>query len=224
MSFTDDLWQQIKPVYDSILQHPFLKQLADGTLSRDRFVFYMKQDALYLQEFSKALAIAGGRAPSTEQMLFYVNSAHTCAVVERALHESYFRDFGVTLDTDRAPANFAYSSYLLAQAATNSYRVAIAALLPCFWIYREVGDALVTASTAALYTNPYAKWLETYSSEEFSASVDKAIRFVDEAAAEANDRERAEMAQAFEYCARLEWLFWDAAWRQETWPPYEVSN
>jgi thiaminase (transcriptional activator TenA) len=222
MSFTDDLWQQIKPVYDAILDHPFLNQMADGTLSRERFVFYMKQDSLYLQEFSKALATAGARAPDVDSMLFFVNSAHTCAVVERALHEGYFKDFGVTLDVGRAPSNFAYSSYLLATASNSSYRVAIAALLPCFWIYREVGDELVKRASAGLAGNPYAKWIETYSSEEFSTSVDKAIRLVDNAAAEANDVERAEMAQAFDYASRMEWTFWDAAWRLETWPPYEV--
>jgi thiaminase/transcriptional activator TenA len=223
MSFTDNLWQQIKPTYDAILDHPFLNQMADGTLSRERFVFYMKQDSLYLQEFSKALAIAGARAPDVDSMLFFVTSARTCAVVEQALHESYFKDFGVTLDVGRAPANFAYASYLLATASNSSYRVAIAALLPCFWIYREVGDELVRRASAGLGNNPYAKWIETYSSEEFSTSVDKAIGFVDAAAAEANDIERAEMAQAFDYASRMEWLFWDAAWRLETWPPHAVQ-
>ena len=96
-------------------------------------------------------------------------------------------------------------------------------MLPCFWIYREVGDELVKRASAGLTGNPYAKWIETYSSEEFSTSVDKAIRLVDNAAAEANDVERAEMAQAFDYASRMEWAFWDAAWRLETWPPYEVT-
>jgi thiaminase/transcriptional activator TenA len=223
MSFTGNLWHQIKPIYDAILAHPFLNQMADGSLSRERFVFYMKQDSLYLQEFSRALATAGARAPNVESMLFFVNSAHTCAVVERALHESYFKDFGVTLDVGRAPANFAYSSYLLATSATASYRVAIAALLPCFWIYREVGEELVSRAASGLDSNPYARWIETYSSEEFSASVDRAIALVEAAAGEANDKERAEMAQAFEYSSRLEWLFWDAAFRLETWPPHDLK-
>src|SRR5580765_3105963 len=109
MKFTDQLWSSIAPTYEAILAHPFLNQLCDGTLSRERFAFYMKQDALYLQEFSKALAIAGAQAPATDQMLFFVNSAQTCTVVERALHEGYFKDFGVTLDVGRAPSNFAYS-------------------------------------------------------------------------------------------------------------------
>ena len=223
MTFTDDLWRSIDPLYAQVLAHPFIRELSDGTLSRERFVFYMKQDSLYLQEFSKALAIAGARAPDVDSMLFFVGSARTCAIVEQALHESYFKDFGVTLDVGRAPSNFAYSSYLLATASNSSYRVAIAALLPCFWIYREVGDELVKRASAGLTGNPYAKWIETYSSEEFSSSVDKAIWFVDNAAAEANDVERAEMAQAFEYASRWEWAFWDAAWRLETWPPHEVT-
>src|SRR3954452_11428532 len=98
MKFTDQLWQSIQPTYEAILAHPFLNQLADGSLSRERFVFYMKQDALYLQEFSRALAIAGARAPAIETLLFFINSAQTCAVVESALHETFFKQFGAVQD------------------------------------------------------------------------------------------------------------------------------
>src|SRR3954467_6007136 len=111
MTFTDDLWQQIKPVYDAILDHPFLNQMADGTLARERFVFYMKQDSLYLQEFSRALAIAGARSPSVVNLQTFLEYAAGVVVVERSLHEGYFREFGATLDVGKAPACFAYSHF-----------------------------------------------------------------------------------------------------------------
>ena len=223
MKFTDEMWRSIAPTYEAILAHPFLNQLCDGTLSRERFVFYMKQDALYLQEFSRALAIAGARASEMDVRLFFVNSSQTCLIVESALHGTYFQQFGVTLDTERAPTNFSYSNYLVATAATGPHPVALAALLPCFWIYREVGHELISRSRASLSQNPYARWIETYASEEFDASVQKAIGFVDAAAERATESERRQMAAAFDKCSRLEWAFWDAAWRLEQWPPHPVE-
>jgi thiaminase/transcriptional activator TenA len=223
MRFTDQLWSSIAPTYEAILQHPFVNGLCDGSLSRERFVFYMKQDSLYLQEFSRALAIAGARASEIPVRLFFVNSSQTCLVVENALHETYFKEFGVVQDAQRAPTNFSYSNYLVATAATGPHAVALAALLPCFWIYREVGHELIERSRADLAKNPYARWIQTYASDEFDASVQKAIGFVDAAADRATESERTEMGAAFDRCARLEWAFWDAAWRLEQWPPYAVE-
>ena len=120
MSFTGQLWQQIKPTYAAILSHPFIAELTTGTLSRERFAFYMKQDALYLQDFSRALAITAARSPHVPDLQAYLEFAHGAAVVERILHESYFSEFGVTLDIDQSPSCLAYTQFLLATSSLSS--------------------------------------------------------------------------------------------------------
>jgi thiaminase/transcriptional activator TenA len=217
MQLTEQAWQQTRPVYDAILAHPFIRELAAGTLSRERFVFYMKQDALYLQDFSRALAIAGARQPVVANMQAFLDFAAGVAAVERALHETYLREFGATLDTGKAPACFAYTHYLLSTAALAGTAEALAALLPCFWVYREVG--LSVYEQADLKTNPYARWIETYAGEQFGAAVSRAIAVCEDAAQAASADERERMLQAFDRSTRLEWQFWDGAYRLETWPP-----
>ena len=217
MNFTDGLWQQAQPVYQAILDHPFIKELAFGTLSRERFVYYMKQDALYLQDFSRSLAIAGARQPSVPNMQAFLDFAAGVAVVERALHETYLREFDASLDVDRAPACFAYTHFLLATATLGGQAEAIAALLPCFWIYREVGLGIY--QQANLATNPYARWLETYAGEQFGEAVAKAIGVCEDVAKSASEAERERMRHAFDRSTRLEWQFWDSAYRMEQWPP-----
>ncbi len=217
MNFTDDLWQQTQPVYEAILDHPFIKELASGALSPERFVFYMKQDALYLQDFSRALAIAGARQPSVPNMQTFLDFGAGVAVVERALHETYLREFEATLDVDKAPACFAYTHFLLATATLGGQAEAIAALLPCFWIYREVG--LRIYKQAHLATNPYARWVETYAGDQFGDAVAKAIAVCEDVAAGASEAERRRMQRAFDRSTRLEWQFWDSAYRLEQWPP-----
>jgi thiaminase/transcriptional activator TenA len=217
--FTQELWTQIAPIYQSILAHPFIAELTDGSLSRESFVFYMKQDALYLQDFSRALALAGVRSPDVGDMQAFFNFANEVVVVERALHEGYFKEFDVTLDVERAPACFAYTQFLVATASTGSYAEAVAALLPCFWIYRDAGSEIYRRAEGNLASNPYARWIETYSGDEYDAAVNSAIDITESVATSASEADRERMRRAFELSSRLEWMFWDSAYRLEAWPP-----
>jgi thiaminase/transcriptional activator TenA len=217
MAFTDELWQDSRPTYEAILEHPFIRELAAGTLSRERFVFYMKQDALYLQDFSRALAIAGARQPVVANMQAFLDFAASVAVVERALHETYLAQFEERLDVERSPACFAYTHFLLSTASLGGHAEAIAALLPCFWVYREVGMAVY--KQADLKTNPYARWIETYSGEAFDTAVTRAIEVCDDVAQSASEEEQQRMRLAFDRSVRLEWRFWDSAYELESWFP-----
>ena len=220
MSFTRSFWQDIQPILDAIRTHPFINELAGGSLERERFVFYMQQDALYLQDFSRALAIAGARLPEVSEMQAFLEFASGAVTVESSLHETYFERFGVTLEgVEKAPACFAYTQFLLARAAHSPVAEAISALLPCFWIYREVGNEIHTNARAGLAENPYARWIETYSGEAFSRSVDRAIATCESTVAEASAADQELARRAFRQSARLEWMFWDSAYRLERWQP-----
>lgn len=219
MRFTQELWQGIEPVYAAVIAHPFLRELTEGTLARERFVFYMKQDALYLQDFSRALALAGARSPSIPDLQSFLGFASGVAVVERALHESYFKEFNASLDVEKAPACFTYTHFLLSTATVGSYAEAIAALLPCFWIYREAGNDIYRRAEGGLGANPYARWIETYAGDEFNESVERAIEITEAVAQAAAVDDKQRMRKAFDLSARLEWMFWDSAYRLEAWPP-----
>jgi thiaminase (transcriptional activator TenA) len=93
--FTDTTRAEIAPLYRAILDLPFNRELAAGRLSRERFVFYMIQDAHYLGMFARALAIAAAKAPGADAQIKFAQSARDAIVVERALHEGFFRDYDV---------------------------------------------------------------------------------------------------------------------------------
>src|SRR2546422_3767824 len=146
MAFTHELWHAIDPIYAAILRHPFIAGLLRGTLAHESFQFYAVQDALYLREFARALSIAAARAPRDEWIIMFNEHAAGALKVERELHEGFFKEFGLgpgdVASTPLAPTNLAYTSYLLAVAHTAPFHEAVAALLPCYWIYWEVGKAL----------------------------------------------------------------------------------
>ena len=216
MAFTETLWDRIAEIYEAIINHPFNRELAQGTLPEEKFKFYIKQDALYLVDFSRALAIVGSKALLPQRILHFLDFAKDGLIVERALHDEYFRRFDVTLDVDQAPGCFAYTNYLIATASHRSFDEAVAALLPCFWIYREVGMHIVGHSVP---DNPYQLWIDTYAGEEFGAAVERAIEITEEVASGATEEGRKRMDEAFVLSSRLEWMFWDSAYRMEQWRP-----
>ena len=217
--FTNQLWEGITPIYRAILTHPFVMGLMDGTLSEDRFRFYVIQDAHYLRDFAKSLASAAASAPRDEWTEFLSEHARDTLVVERALHDGFFREWNLTPEqvyaTPVAPTNLAYTSYLLRVAHGASFEEAVAALLPCDWIYIQVGRELEKKGSP----NPlYQRWIDTYASEEVWAIVQKLIGIVDVAAEDLSEFRQEVLRHHFTVASRYEWMFWDMAWRMETWP------
>jgi thiaminase (transcriptional activator TenA) len=219
MGFTLELWKSIEGIYAAIMRHPFLRELTDGSLSRARFQFYAVQDALYLREFARALSMAAARAPQDDWIIMFNEHAAGALKGERQLHESFFREFGlapqVVAATPFAPTNLAYTSYLLAVAHAAPFHEAIAALLPCYWIYWEVGKELERAGSP----DPlYARWISTYASSEFGSLVRGVLDITDATAASLKPAECDAMRRRFVVTGRYEWMFWDMGYRLESWP------
>jgi thiaminase (transcriptional activator TenA) len=219
MTFTKELWAAMEPIYGAILAHPFVRGLTDGSLSRESFRFYVVQDALYLREFARALSIAAARAPADDWIIMFNEHAANALRVERALHEGFFQQFGLTPEavaaTPLAPVNRAYTSYLLAVAYGAPFHENVAALLPCYWIYWEVGKALERAGSPEPL---YARWIATYAAEEFGAVVRAVLGAVDAVATRLGPAEREAMRRHAVTTARYEWMFWDMGYRREPWP------
>ena len=219
MSFTQTVWNDVAPIRQAMLDMPFNAELRDGTLSPERYQFYLLQDSYYLNDYARTLALAAVKAPGDELILEYARRAEVAIVVKRALHEHFLQTSGLTPEqiaaVEPSPSTLAYTSYLLATAYNASFEEGVAALLPCFWVYREVGLAIAAKATP---NNPYQAWIDTYAGEEFCVAVSRQIEIADGLAAAASPERRRAMAAAFHRCTQLEWMFWDSAYRLERWP------
>jgi len=214
MTFTEQAWQAIQPIRAAIDAHPFLDGLERGTLPTATFLHYLAQDAAYLGAYSKVLASAAARAHDPGALSFWSAAAADAIAVERRLHESHGVDAAAV---EASPTCAAYTSYLLALTATSSYPVVVAGVLPCFWIYDDVGRRLAER-VGDLDGHPYADWIGTYGDPAFSAATATARQLVDAAAEVASAADLERMRHAFTTASRYEWMFWDAAWRREEWP------
>jgi thiaminase/transcriptional activator TenA len=218
-TFSAELWHDTRHIRAGIDQLPFLAALEDGSLERHRFAYYMAQDAAYLAKYAVALEAAAGLAhiaASPADAEFWAASAIGAVAVERELHAAHVADFDAVT---ASPTCTAYTCYLLSLVAGGgSYESLVAGLLPCFWIYEDVGRRLLERVGTNLADHPYADWIGTYADPEFAVSTARARGIFDALAAAATPAVRAEMQQAFTTASRYEWMFWDAAWRMESWP------
>jgi thiaminase/transcriptional activator TenA len=217
--FSVQLWAGIEDVWERILEHPFVDGLTSGELDEAAFVFYVVQDAHYLREYARALSICAARAPDEASIAMFAEHAAGAIAVERELHDSFFADFGLSAAdvaaTPVAPTNLAYCSYLLASASAGSFAEALGAVLPCYWIYREVGGQLLERGSP----NPlYARWIATYGGEEYGAVVQAVLDLTDRLGPSLSDADRVAAAARFRTTARYEWMFWQMGLTREAWP------
>lgn len=215
--FRDDVFSEIAQNYRAILDHPFLAGLLDGSLPEAAFRYYVWQDAHYLRDYARALAVVGAKATDEESIVRFCTDAAGAITVERSLHSGLLAELGAaTADVPIQPTTMAYTSYLLRTAHQGSFAEAVAVVLPCYWIYALVGAELLAAPPSP---NPqYRRWIETYGGPEFQAVVADVLDTVDRIGPTLSEAERARFHQHVAVTTRYEWMFWDAAWRLETWP------
>ncbi len=200
-------------VIQAIKTHPFNIELADGSLPRSSFAFYIEQDTVYLKDYAKSLAMIASKVPLKFTKDF-LNFSENALIAEQEVVHHFFRKHYQLKETGQiAPATLCYTSYLLQTCSIGTVETAIAAVLPCFWVYRIVGQ-YIAQNTNMDSPNPYKKWVETYSSEAFSKDVERAIDIFDEMAQSASENARQSMLDAFYKSTVLEWHFWNDSYHQ----------
>jgi hydroxymethylpyrimidine/phosphomethylpyrimidine kinase len=208
--FVAALRQDAGPDLADIYGLDFIQGLADGTLTEQHFAYYLAQDAMYLNGYSRVLSRAAAIAPTEAEQLFWARSAQQCLEVESELHRTWLSTRNV--DAALGPVTKSYVDHLLASSVAGSYGVLVAAVLPCFWLYAEVGATLHGQFLAAGSPagHPYAEWLRTYADENFAAATREAVRIADDAARAASGAEREAMRLVFRQSCRYEVDFFDA--------------
>ncbi|KQB85709.1 bifunctional hydroxymethylpyrimidine kinase/phosphomethylpyrimidine kinase [Corynebacterium lowii] len=187
--WTRALWSLAQRPLEETHRLSFIEELAQGTLPREDFLFYLAQDSHYLLSYSRTLARVASRCDHPEHSIAWARSAAACLEEEAQLHRS---ELG-TLTEEVSPVTLAYTSFLAA-AADSHYAEAAAAVLPCYWIYAHVGMHLRAATHS---DHPYAPWLHTYGDAAFVEETHRAIERVEHALAEASPAQRVSAARAF---------------------------
>ena len=231
MAFSAQVWAAALDVIQATESHRFLLAMVDGTLPEANFQYYVLQDSYYLKCFGDALRRVAAHADvlSAAQSAFLRKCAEGCDEAERGLHSSFFDQWGINGDDVVAgPNTLLYTSYLLRVATTRPCAEALAALLPCFWVYTHVGKHMFQLREArgpdVRRPEQYDRWIDLYAGDGFEEGTVAYRALVDAVAAEADAASRSLMQEHFVRACVLEHMFWDAASDLQEWPRFRTSQ
>jgi thiaminase/transcriptional activator TenA len=218
MATSDRLLEAGESIWEAQKSHPFVTELAAGTLDEGAFLHWVEQDYRYLLDYARTFAMAGVRAREEETMRDLVGIAHATLDEEMDLHREFAADYGLSpaeLEAaEKTPTCVAYTNYLLRVAHEGSIAEIAAAIYPCGQGYLDVATHMAELATEG---HRYTPFIETYTSDDFREEVEWLREFVDRC----GDRfpgEHDAMREAFLTSARLEAAFWEMAYIEEEWP------
>lgn len=201
------VWAKSEKIYNAILGQEFLRELSAGTLRDDVFGRYIAQDEIYLKNYYHQMFMLADLMEKPEDKELFLSFAQSGMEGEKAMHDMLIARNGINTAVEASRVTIDYNAHICEGIATGNPCIALAAVLPCMWIYNRVG--LHILHTARLANNPYKEWILEYGQEEFTEGVNKVLAMVDQWAAEADAETRAQMDYYFLKAALYEYAFWD---------------
>ena len=206
-SWSKEVWKKSSKIYNSILELDFLKELSEGTLDSDIFARYIAQDEIYLKNYYHQMNMLADMMESTEDKELFIAFAKSGMEGEKALHDMLIDRYGIETKVEPSKVTSDYNAHICEGIATGDLCIALASVLPCMWIYNQVGLHILEHSK--LDSNPYKEWILEYGQEEFTTGVNKVLRMIDGWASKADKETREKMDYYYLKAALYEYAFWD---------------
>lgn len=206
-SWSKEVWKKSSRIYNAILDLDFLKELSEGTLDKDIFARYIAQDELYLKNYYHQMNMLADLMEDKKDRNLFLSFAQSGMEGEKAMHDMLIDQYGIETRVDPSKVTSDYNSHICEGIATGNPCIALAAVLPCMWIYNEVGLHILKHSN--LEGNPYKEWILEYGQEEFTTGVNQVQEMIDGWADKADIQTRKKMDYYYLKAALYEYAFWD---------------
>ena len=217
MKVSQRLFEKVKDIWDGYNTHPFVDELAKGTLPIEKFRFYMIQDHLYLMQYAKLFALGLIKSREEGDLRIFAKLITDTIDTENAVHRSYLESLGITremLDNSKMSlVNESYTNYMLSVGFTDGLAEIAAAVLSCSWSYKYIGEYI--KANGKTEDNPYSSWIDEYSSESYAQSNQQIISFIDKAAQNYTEKQLKRLDEIMINCSRYEAMFWDMSYSTE---------
>jgi thiaminase/transcriptional activator TenA len=219
-SFCDEMEKRALKVWQAIYEHPFVVGIGSGSLDLDRYGYYLKQDYVYLLDFSRVFALASAKARTLDNMGYFASLLDLTLNTEMDLHKRTCAKFGIAAEelenTEPAMATLAYTSFLIKSCYEETMPGILSVLLPCAWGYAEIGCRLKDAGLPQV--PHYREWIETYSSDDFVNGAQWLRDRLDVLARGASLEMKNRWYDLYLQSAKFELMFFEMGWQQESWP------
>lgn len=219
MNYTEQVRKIADPYWAGSFQHPFITELQAGELSPEVFRYYLIQDRYYLEHFGKLYGLIAEQTEDPEIKALMQQNAENLKLGEVAIREGFFQELNITpeeiAETAIAPTAYNYVSHMYRQLVEGTPRAAVAGMLPCAWLYQEIGCRLIAEGSPEPL---YQRWIETYAGAEAAEGILQERALLDRLYEEAGEAEQQQMIDAFVISSQMEYLFWEMAYTLEKWP------
>lgn len=218
MRFSEELRERTKDSWDKSVNHPFVKGIARGDLPLETFKNYIMQDIYYLKHYGKVHAFAAAHADDFSVSASLAEKARTTAEAELTVHKEHAEILNITDEDIKnfkpAPTAYAYTSHLYRASLSGSLAQIIAAILPCYWLYAEIG---IKYKDAEPDEEIYRNWIQMYASDWFQESTKEMIDLMDDLASRASETEKEKIIEQFVIAKEYELAFWEMSYTFEKW-------
>lgn len=212
MPVSERLLQDSADIWQEYNQHPFVRGIQDGTLSKDRFRFYMIQDYLYLEEYAKAFAVGVAKAKSIPVAMLFAKYIPVMTG-ELNVHEGYLARLNVTQEeidsARRSLDNVSYTSYMLRVAYEEGEAEILAAILSCAYSYQVIAEKILQNNPKADQDPFYGDWVRGYSDAGYAEANVELIDALNRLTKDYNEEQIAHLSDIFRICSRYELAFWE---------------
>lgn len=220
-SWCQQVWRASDKIYKAILEQKFIKEMADGSLSLERFARYIAQDEIYLKGYYRFMTDVADMMESPETKSLFMSIAESGMEGEKAMHDFLIDRYGIDTDVTASKVTIDYVNCIEAGVGSGNSCIALAVMLPCMWIYNRVG--LHILKSARLEGNPYREWIQEYGNDEFTQGVNTVLGMIDEWAGKADAGTKEEMTRLYLRAALYEYAFWDYGYYGED-KSYDYTN
>ena len=218
MRFTEKLLKEAMPIWDKYLEHPFIKEIGEGTLNKNKFKEYLVQDYLYLKEYAKVFCVGVVKARTMEDMRFFYSSTKGTMEDETAVHIEYLKDFGISeIEAEKREykgTTISYTSYMKGIALTGELDEIAIVTLPCTWSYSYIGKHIAKKYVNKLEGNFFKPWIDEYASDGFTEFTDKWIEYVDKICSNLSEEKEKRLIDIFKRASLYELDFWNMAYEE----------
>lgn len=218
MKFTDYLFDEVKDIWESYLKHPFVKEIGEGILPKEKFKRYLIQDYLYLKEFSKVFAMGIVKSETIKEMKFFNRAAKGSMEDEAAIHIDYMKKLGIPpVEAEKCSLEMvssSYTSYMQAVALTGGVKEIVMATLPCNWSYNYIGHYLYETYKDNLEGNYYKDWIEMYADNEFDEVLKEWLEYTNHICKNLSEEEIKKLTEIFIKSSLYELDFWNMAYEE----------
>ena len=198
--WSESAFEAVADIMHSIEQYEFIQKMLDGTLLQEQFVRYLQQDKIYLKEYSRDLYAVADMMTDKAEGDFFRATAKEGMESENAMQAMLSERFGIGGEPLPVATTLRYTRFLRHYTDTLDVPLVLAAVLPCYWVYNEVGKYLVAQHISP--DNPYREWIQTYGSPEMDEATRYVVALIDRLAKECSPEKQALMRRVFvEGCA-----------------------